>query len=193
MHKIGPIIQMQVQPASIKVGTPERYDPTRLLTVDELLLSEAGVVGVTHNGQQIVDVHNANHPKTKSRGDNGFSIGFTSHYESMRSRFGKHIVDACAGENILVETESTFSLDDLQNGLAIQQAQTGEYILLTDIQPIVPCLPFSSYAANRPLAPYEVKETLQFLMDGRRGFLTELVDKSKTVSVCTGDVLYRVL
>lgn len=193
MHKIGPIIQIQIQPDSIKVGKPERYDPTRLLVVDELVLSEPGVMGVTHEGQHIIDIHNANHPKTKSRGDNGFSIGFTSHYKSMRSRFGKHIADACAGENILVETESMFSLDDLQNGLAIQQIRTGEYIFLTDIQPVVPCLPFSTYAANRPLAPYEVKETLQFLMDGRRGFLAELVDKSKTVSVCTGDVLYRVL
>ncbi len=192
MHKIGPIIQMQIQPASIKVGKPERYDPTRLFAIDELLLSESGVVGVTHNGQQIIDVHNANHPKTKSRGDNGFSIGFTSHYESMRSRFGKHIVDACAGENILVETESMFSLADLQNELAIQQARTNEFIFLTGIQPIGPCVPFSIYAANRSLAPYEVKETLQFLMNGRRGFLTELVDKSKTMSIYIGDILYRV-
>ena len=192
MHKIGPIIQMQIQPASIKVGKPECYDPTRLLVVDELLLSEPGVVGVTHDDQRIVDVHNANHPKTKSRGDNGFSIGFTSHYESMRSHFGKHIADACAGENILVETDSIYSLDDLQNGLAIQQIRTGEYIVLTNIQPVVPCLPFSTYAANRSLAPHEVKETLQFLMDGRRGFLAELINKTKTVSVQPGDILYRV-
>ncbi len=192
MHKIGPISKIQIQPASIKVGKPERYDPTRLLVVDELLLSQPGVTGVTHDGQHIVDVHNANHPATKSRGDNGFSIGFSSHYASMRHHFGSHITDACAGENILVETDTIFSLTDLQNGLAIQKARTGEYILLTHIQPILPCLPFSSYAAREPLASYEVKEALQFLMDGRRGFLAELVDKSKTVSVQTGDVLYRV-
>ncbi len=191
MHKIGTIIHIQIQPASIKVGKPERYDPTRLLVVGELLLSQPGVVGVTHDGQHIVDVHNANHPNTKSRGDNGFSLGFTSHYESIRSRFGPHIADACAGENILVETDTMFSLTDLQNGLAIQQARTGEYTFLTDIQPVVPCLPFSAYAANMPLASSEVKETLQFLMGGRRGFLAELVDKDETVSVHTGDVLYR--
>ena len=190
MHKIGPIIHIQIQPTSLKVGKPERYDPTRLLVVDELLLSQPGVVGVTHDGQHIVDIHNANHPNTKSRGDNGFSLGFTSHYESIRSRFGLHITDACAGENILIETDKMFSLIDLQNGLAIQQARTGEYILLTDIQPIVPCLPFSAYAANMPLASSAVKETLQFLMHGRRGFLTELVDKHKTVFVHKGDVLY---
>ena len=190
MHKIGPIIQMQVQPASIKVGKPERYDPTRLLVVDELLLFQPGVVGIIHDGQHIVDVHNALHPETKSRGDNGFSIGFTSHYDSMRTCFGAHIADACAGENLLVETDSMFSLANLQNGLAIQQVQTGEYIFLTDIQPIVPCLPFATYVAHRPLASSEVKETLQFLMYGRRGFLAELVDKSKTVTVHTGDVLY---
>ncbi|GAC1662384.1 MAG: hypothetical protein PVS3B3_33560 [Ktedonobacteraceae bacterium] len=191
MHKIGPITHIQIQPASIKVGKPEHYDPTRLFVLDELLLSRSGVVGVVHDGQHIIDVHNANHPETKSRGDNGFSIGFTSHYESMRCRFGKHIVNACAGENIPIETDTIFSLANLHNGLAIQQTRTGEYIFLTDIQPIVPCLPFSIYAAKRRLAPSEVKETLQFLMHGRRGFLAELVDKSKTVSVHTGDILYR--
>ncbi len=192
MHKIGSIIQIQIQPISLKVGRPERYDPSRLLIVDELLLSQSGVLGVTHDGKHIIDIHNANHPATKSRGDNGFSIGFTSHYESMRSRFGEHVLNACAGENILVETNTMFSLADLQQGLAIQQARTGEYIVLTDIQPVVPCLPFATYAAHRPLATAEAKETLQFLMYGRRGFLAELVDKSKTVSVCTGDILYKV-
>jgi len=192
MYKIGPIIQLQIQPASIKVGKPERYDPTWLLIVEELLLSQPGVVGVTQDGQHIVDVHNAHHPQTKSRGDNGFSIGFTSHYESMRCHFGKHIVAACAGENILVETDIMFSLTDLQGGLAIQQVRTGEYIFLTDIQPVVPCLPFATYATNRPLAPSEVKDTLQFLMHGRRGFLAELVDKGKTVSIRRGDVLYKI-
>ncbi len=191
MQKIGRILLMQIQSASLKVGIPERYDPTGLLIVDELLLSQPGVVGVTNDGRQIVDVHNANHPQTKSRGDNGFSIGFTSHYESMRSRFGAHIADACAGENILVETDRMFSLADLRGGLAIEQKQTGEFIFLTDVEPVVPCLPFSTYAMNRPLAQHEVKETLQFLMNGRRGFMAELVDKSRTVSVCMGDVLYR--
>lgn len=191
MHKIGPIIKIQIQPVSLKVGEPEHYDPTRLLLVNELLLSQPGVVGVAQDEQHIVDIHNGTHPDTKNRGDNGFSLGFTSHYESMRSQFGNHIADACAGENILVETDRMFSPADLQNGLVIQQARTGQYIFLTDIKPILPCLPFSAYAANRPLAPAEVKETLQFLMDGRRGFLAKLVDKSKTVSVHTGDVLYR--
>ncbi len=191
MQKIGRILLIQVQPESIKAGKPELYDPTRLLVVDELLLSQPGVIGVTKDGRQIVDVHNANHPHTKSRGDNGFSIGFTSHYESMRSHFGAHIADACAGENILVETNRMFASTDLQGGLAIEQVRTGEFIFLTDIEPVVPCLPFSTYAMNRPLEQHEVKGTLQFLMDGRRGFLAELVDKGKTVSVHVGDVLYK--
>ncbi len=174
------------------MGRPERYDPTRLLVVDELLLSQSGVVGVTQGGQHIIDVHNAHHPKTKSRGDNGFSLGFTSHYQSMRRHFGQHIADACAGENILIETDTLFSLADLDHGLAIQQTRTGEYIFLTDIQPVVPCLPFATYAAHRRLAPTKVKETLQFLMYGRRGFLAELRDKSKIETVRTGDVLYRI-
>ena len=191
MQKIGRILLLQVQPTSIKVGKSERYDPTRLLMVDELLLSQPGVVGVTNDGRRIVDVHNANHPETKSRGDNGFSLGFTSHYRSMRSRFGAHIADACAGENILVETERMYSRADLQGGLAIEHKHTGEFFFLADIEPVVPCLPFSTYAMNRPLEQHEVKETLQFLMHGRRGFMAELADKGKTVSLCVGDMLYK--
>lgn len=191
MQEIGRIIAIQIQPASIKVGNPQRYDPTRLLRVDEVLLAQPGVIGVTRNGQQIIDVHNANHPQTKSRGDNGFSIGFTGHYESMRCRFGEHMVTGCAGENIIVKTNRMYQLADLQAGLAIEQAKTGAFIFLTDIAPVVPCLPFSTYAAHRPLAPSEVQETLQFLMYGRRGFLIELVDKGHTVSVQKGDILYR--
>ena len=190
MQKIGRILLVQIQPESIKVGRPERYDPTRLLVVEQLILTEAGVVGVTRTGERIIDVHNAHHPCTKSRGDNGFSLGLTSYYDSMRSHFGKHIVDGCAGENILVATDTMYALAELQGGLAIQQQATGEFIFLTDIEAVVPCLPFSTYAAQRPLAHEEVKATLQFLMHGRRGFLAELADKGQVVSVCAGDVLF---
>ena len=191
MQEIGRIVFVQIQPASIKVGKPERYDPTRLLKVENLLLSQSGVVGVTQEGRHIIDVHNELHPQTKSRGDNGFSLGFTSHYASLRSRFGQHLVDGCAGENIIVEADRMYSLDELQAGLAIQQAQTGEFILLTHVGPIFPCLPFSSYAAQRTLTSTDAKETLQFLMDGRRGFLAELVHREQTVTVQAGDALYK--
>ncbi len=191
MQKIGRIVFVQIQPASIKVGKPERYDPTRLLRVNELLLSQPGVVGVTKDGRHIIDVHNELHPQTKSRGDNGFSLGFTSHYASLRSRFGQHLVDGCAGENIIVETDRMHGLDELQAGLAIQQEQTGEFIPLFHVGTIFPCLPFSSYAAQRTLTATDAKETLQFLMGGRRGFLAELVHREQTVTVRAGDVLYK--
>jgi len=191
MQEIGRIVFVQIQPASIKVGEPKRYDPTRLLVVDELLLSQAGVVGVTEDGRHIIDVHNEQHPQTKSRGDNGFSIGFTSHYDSMRTRFGNSIVDGCAGENIIVEADKMYAPDELQAGLAIQQAQTGKFIMLTRVEDIVPCLPFSSYAAQKTLASNEVKVALQFLMHGRRGFLAELTNREQTVPVRAGDVLFK--
>ena len=191
MQEIGRIVFVQIQPASIKVGKPERYDPTRLLRVEELLLSRTGVVGITKDNRHIIDVHNELHPQSKSRGDNGFSIGFTSHYDSLRSRFGQHLVDGCAGENILVAADRMYSLDELQVGLAIRQVQTGEFVPLTLVEAIVPCLPFSSYAARRVLTSTDAKETLQFLMHGRRGFLAELVHSEQTISIKVGDVLYK--
>ena len=191
MQKIGRIVFVQIQPKSLKAGKPERYDPTGLLVVNELSLSQTGVIGVTEDGRHVIDIHNELHPETKSRGDNGFSFGLSSHYASMRTRFGAHMVDGCAGENVFVEADKMYTLDELQIGLALQQERTGEFIILSQVEDIVPCLPFSCFAARKTLASNEAKETLQFLMYGRRGFLAELAHREQTIAVRAGDVLFK--
>src|SRR5215212_7085368 len=105
MRKLGLIKHVQLQRASLKQGQrPQRYyDPTPLLLVERLQLTPGGVRAVSAEGVPIIDIHHADHPETKnSQGKNGISISFTSHYRAMRERYGAHLPDGCAGENILI-------------------------------------------------------------------------------------------
>lgn len=178
MQEIGRIKLLQIQRASLKAGEkPHRYyDPSPLLIVETLLLTARGTLGVTKQGEHLIDVHNADHPTTGYLGSNGISLGFTPHYQAMRTQFGDHLSDGRAGENILVETETAFTLDDLAKGVIIQRNATGATIFLTDVVVAAPCVEFSHYAAQKlePLTNEQLKQTLQFLNHGRRGFYATL-------------------
>jgi hypothetical protein len=75
MREIGRIKLVQVQRASLKAGErPYRYfDPTPLLVVDGLLLSPGGVVGLTADGDRVVDVHHVEHPASSCRSSKTWS------------------------------------------------------------------------------------------------------------------------
>jgi hypothetical protein len=191
LHEIGRVKQVQVQRASLKAGErPYRYyEPTPLLVVDGLLLSPGGVVGLCASGEQVIDVHNAEHPASKNvRGLNGISIGFTSHYQAMRERFGLHLTDGIAGENILVESDRAFALADLGERLAIQTS-VGTLIYLADLLVAAPCAEFSQFAASQgeKLPPEALKEALEFLHEGRRGFYATLAGAPTDAVVRAGD------
>jgi hypothetical protein len=190
MIEIGRIKQVQIQRSSLKAGErPYRYyDPAPLLVVDRLLLSPNGAIGLTTNGGKVVDVHNIEHPASKNQGVNGISIGFTSHYHAMRERFGPHLTDGCAGENILVETDGTFALADLGARLAIETA-AGAIVYLTDLLVAAPCVEFSRFAAGQGerLPAEALKATLQFLDDGRRGFYARVEGEPVEAIVQAGD------
>jgi hypothetical protein len=196
LHEIGRIKQVQVQRASLKAGErPYRYyDPTPLLVVEGLLLTPGGVVGQSIGGEQVVDVHNAEHPSSKNvRGINGISVGFTSHYQAMRERFGPHLTDGIAGENILVQADRAFALEDLGTRLAIQTAG-GALVYLAELVVAAPCVEFSQFAANQGerLPPEALKETLQFLHDGRRGFYASSADSPADAVVQAGAQVFIV-
>jgi hypothetical protein len=189
-HEIGCIKQVQIQRSSLKMGErPYRYyDPAPLLVVDGLALTPGGVVGLI-GGERVVDVHNTAHPASKNqRGLNGISIGFTSHYQAMRDRFGPHLADGCAGENILVEAERTFALGDLGDRLAIETAG-GALVYLTGLLVAAPCVEFSQFATGQGerLPPEALKAALQFLDDGMRGFYACLAGDSADGVVRAGD------
>jgi hypothetical protein len=107
MQKIGTAQFLQIQRESLKEGEHPNhvYNPAPLLTVDKIQLTPDGIVGHTARGEEIIDVHNVNHPGSRYRGDNNISIGFLQNYDVMRNRFGDHLTDGIAGENIFVDAE----------------------------------------------------------------------------------------
>ena len=173
MRTIGTITRLQVQRSSLKTGEkPNRmYDPTPLLPVQCLSVTPDGVLGAGSEGGWIVDVHHRAHPETKNEdGLHGVSVGFTSHYAAMRERFGERIVVGCAGENVIVTADRMFIPEDLAAGVAIVTADGTERVRLKVLQVAHPCRPFTGWALGGRVESEVLKENLQFLDGGTRGF-----------------------
>jgi hypothetical protein len=191
--EIGRILRLQVQRASLKVGAApqRRYDPEPLQAVPRLEVSRGGVVG--HDGHATIgDVHHQEHPQSKNRGGtNGISIGFATHYALMRQRFGAHMVDGVAGENVLIDTDARFVDSDMPEALYIETAG-GDRIQLTGIQVAAPCVEFTRFAMQRPMqAPNDrtVSDAFDFLRRGMRGYYARY--DGMPVQLAPGDRLYR--
>ncbi len=198
MQIIGQIQQVQVQRSSLKIrhNMQQYYNPAPLQVVPQLLLTPTGVIGIDDSGYQIMDVHNAAHPYSKFREENGICLGFSSHYREMRARFGTHILDGIGGENIFITATQIFSPADLRHGLQIESQVTHEIIYLTEIEPAPPCVAFSHFAlqGGDVSAPQPdnklVKETLQFLHYGMRGFYATLAAGQKNALIQAGDIVF---
>jgi hypothetical protein len=173
MEEIGTVVRLQLQTSSLKVGDrPRRYDPTPIRAVPELSLAPEGVSAVDGAGRMTLDVHNATHPASKNRIDNGVSLGFTSHYLKMRERFGDLLEDGIAGENILIASNRAFTESDLATGVVIV-ADDGRRIVLSDVIVAAPCVEFTRFAMRFPddaRPDPTVTTALQFLHNGMRGF-----------------------
>ncbi|HMA40907.1 MAG TPA: MOSC domain-containing protein [Gemmatimonadales bacterium] len=192
MRPLGPLIRLQVQRSSLKTGEkPARtYDPAPLLAVPRLALSPDGALGATPDGGWIVDVHHRAHPATKNTdGLHGVSVGFTAHYGAMRERFGERLTLGCAGENLIAETGSQLHFDDVAGGLAILAPDGTERVRLKVLEVAQPCRPFTGWALGGSVEAAVLKENLQFLEGGMRGFYCT-AEGSGTVAV--GDVLYAI-
>jgi hypothetical protein len=194
MREIGLIKHVQLQRSSLKQGQrPQRYyDPAPLLVVERLLLAPGGVSAVSADGEPIIDVHHAAHPESKNRsGTNGISIGLTSHYRAMRDRYGAHLTDGCAGENILVESDHVWSIDELGAALVIHCAD-GQMVALASLTTAAPCVEFSRFAhlSAEPLTSDQLRTTLQFLDGGMRGFYARLANGQPDAEIRAGDRVF---
>lgn len=179
-REVGRIIQLQIQRQSLKHPleprpenrrSPERYyDPQHILASDELWVTDS-IAAVAQGEDYVLDVHAAAHPHSRNRGNgNMLSIGFTSHYDKMRERFGGHMINGIAGENILVEASGVFEVEDFQRGLAIQ-TRDGQTIVFDEVAVAVPCVEFSRFClGDRYADPRPTSEALRFLDNGTRGF-----------------------
>ena len=192
MEPIGVVVRLQVQRASLKAGQAprRRYDPAPLHAVPALLVTAAGVSGCDERGEAVADVHHRDHPASKNRGGNGVSVGFTGHYAAMRARFGAHLDDGLAGENILVETRYSYGEADLANGLVVETAD-GATVRLERVVVAEPCVEFSRYALRYPpdmRTDRAVTSALTFLGDGMRGYYATY--RGEPARIQLGDRVY---
>jgi hypothetical protein len=188
MQEIGQIVQLQVQRASLKIGErPDRYyDPGPIQDVERLDLDPGGVVGRMANDLPVIDVHHREHPMSKNRnGDNGISIGFTSHYDLMRERVGSALANGLAGENILVATDQQFTDGDLPERLIIERAD-GTTVELVGVMVAEPCVEFTRFAMRYPAdqpPDRRVTDTLDFLRRGMRGYYATYLGAPARIAV----------
>lgn len=174
MEFVGTVVRLQVQRASLKGGEQPRrwYDPAPIVSVPTLTLDADGVTGWADDGAAVADIHNAAHPQTKHRGENPISLGFTSHYVRMRARFGDHLTDGIAGENILVETARVLREADFARGVRLAGVD-GAGVDLREIIDAEPCAEFSRFALRYDRdtpSDRAVADALNFLRLGTRGF-----------------------
>ena len=191
LRPLGRVVRLQIQRSKLKLGEkPNRvYNPAALLPVDELTLTPEGALVRLADGSMVVDVHHPAHPDTRNlERTNDLSVGFTPHYAAMRERYGEHLVDGCAGENILIETAGRLLQADIAGGLVIQPADGGQPVRLRVVRHAPPCREFSGYAA-RSSEPAVIKDTLQFLDDGLRGFYCAF-DNEAPASIRLGDRVF---
>src|SRR5256884_2057722 len=173
MRELGRIVRLQIQRSSLKTGEKprRRYDPAPLLAVDRVAVGPDGVLGESADGAWLVDVHHRAHPETKNAdGVHGVSLGFTSHYALMRERFGARITVGCAGESIIVETTGRIAVEDLDAGVALLAPDGRKPVRLDVLQGPHPSRPFNGWALAGTVEAAVLKEQLQFLDGGTRGY-----------------------
>jgi hypothetical protein len=189
MLRLGPIIRLQVQRSTLKTGEKplRRYDPAPLLAVPRLAVSPDGMLGGTPDGGWVVDVHHRAHPATKNEdGVHGASVGFTGHYAAIRAKFGDRVVDGSAGENMIVEHPAVLGLADVERGLVVVGKDGAERVRFRVLQPAYPCRPFTGWALGQQVESAVLKEHLQFLDNGMRGYYLQ-AESSATIEL--GDEL----
>lgn len=193
MRHIGVIAFVQIQRVPLKVMREGRrvYQPAALERMAALRLSERGVRGIDTSGASILDAHHVDHPQSRHRGGaNGVSLGFLPHYDAMRARFGPHLSNGIAGENILIESELALRPEDFAEQLIIRPARGGADVYLRDVFAAEPCSEFSAFCAGRIIGGAELAQVLDFLSEGRRGFYATLDAPLPEAEVHPGDMLW---
>jgi hypothetical protein len=195
LRKLGHVKLVQIQPSGLIIETPSGYfyDVSRRVEVDQLHITTLGIEAITPGGEHVLDIHHISHPDKTYDNDDLVCIGFTSHYEAMRARFGEHMVDGSAGENIIIESEEEIWPEDLGQWIAIENQDTGHRTLLDLISFAAPCREFSQFATrsqHERLPGDKLKETLRFLANGRRGYLLLLSDGQDPAVVRRGDKVF---
>ncbi|GBE20882.1 MAG TPA: hypothetical protein ENH00_14085 [Actinobacteria bacterium] len=185
-ERVGSIALLQVQRRRLKGSGV--YDLSPLVTSERLLLTREGVLAAIDGGWMI-DAHHASHPqRTRWAPRSTVSIGFTSHYHKMSARFGDQPLGV-AGENIVIETERIWTLDEITAGLVFEIADGR--VELNGLRIAQPCVPFTRFLVGRPDAPAGgLQEDLAFLGSGTRGFITAMEHLESPTEIRLGDEVW---
>lgn len=182
-------VQIQRSPMKTGEGSQRVYRPAPLEQVQRLYISAEGITGFCADGQERMDVHHTRHPQSRFRGDNKISLGFLHHYDTIRERFGEHMVDGVAGENILLKAHGELPEFSPEQRFYIRHMPDGTLIELQQVIPAPPCREFSTFCLRKSPSAQELKATLQFLDHGRRGYYADIVETDCRCTVQAGDVL----
>jgi hypothetical protein len=194
IRELGQVLLVQLQPNGLIIEKDGGYfyDVSRRVEVGQLTINPKGIEAITPDGEYVLDIHHLDHPDKEYDDDDLVCIGFSSHYDKMRERFGDHLVYGAAGENIIIKAPEEIWLSDLGNQIGIENQETGQMLILDQIQVANPCEEFSHFVAQmeeKRLPASDLKEILQFLGHGRRGFLMVLKPDQEGV-VRSGDKVY---
>lgn len=199
-RQLGVVSLVQLQPHGLILETPDEtpngyfYDPSRRVQVDLLTITPRGIEATPQGGERVLDVHHLDHPGKQYDDDDLICIGFSAHYAAMRERFGDHMVDGIAGENIIIDAPEEVWVADLGARVGLENQHTGEVAVLNTVEFAAPCVEFSHFCAQRQyeeIATPEIREILRFLGKGRRGFLLVLDESHDVVTVRPGDRVLR--
>jgi hypothetical protein len=170
------------------------YDADKIVEVDEIALSPAGLIGHLDD-EAILHGHHRGHPnKTQQHRPRSFlanrllSIGFTSHYAMMTDHFGTASL-GCAAEDLIVACEQRIALSDLRGGVAIRRSGR-TLVELADAEPAQPCVPFTKYMLGTESTTDRIVESMEALRDGIRGFVFGIPSLETDVVVRTGDEVW---
>jgi hypothetical protein len=199
-RELGVVNLVQLQPSGLIVDAPESspvgsfYDASRRVEVDRLEITSRGVQATLPTGEKVLDIHHLDHPDKAYDDDDLVCIGFSSHYEAMRTEFGAHMVHGIAGENILIDYSDEVWPEDLGRSLGIENQDSGEVAVLQMVSFAEPCVEFSRFCVQSPqekLQAQRLGDILEFLGNGRRGFLLVLDPAHEAVIVRPGDKVFR--
>lgn len=196
LELIGPIVRLQVQVSPLKFGQRPAswYDPAAITVVPALRIDTGGIRGLDPDDAHVLhDVHHRDHELSRFRGENGVSVGFTSHYRRMQERFGPHLTLGIAGESIIIDTARIYREADLRDGIVVLGQEGDVCVDLLEIA--APCVEFSKFAMQYPpdrKADRDLSDALQFLHQGTRGFNGTYRQSPDAPSrITTGDLVYR--
>ena len=104
----------------------------------------------------------------------------------MDDRFGR-VADGVAGENVIV-AGPPLRMSDLPDGLLVRRPDGTSYELRAP-RPAAPCREFTSYLLGSPqvLDRSELRDELDFLGEGTRGFIVDVSHLRDLVEIALGD------